>query len=176
MTQTWLWPSWPSPDLYLDLSLTIWNNDSFFSKSLWLCVKVLLGEHDYSDDNESDRLIARVDRIIEHPDYAYDPVPVKDFAMLRLKEPVNFDAYPHIRPICLPFSNDRVVILDKIHNISYFSCLIYVMCQNYAGDTATVTGWGTTSYNGYLSSTLREVNVTVLTNEDCGWEIHLSNI
>ena len=49
----------------------------------------------------------------------------------------------------------------------------YVLCQDYAGDTATVTGWGTTEYNGYLSNTLREVNVTVLTNEDCGWEIHL---
>ena len=96
-------------------------------------LKVVLGEHDTFDDNESDRLIARVDKIIEHPDYAYDPVPVKDFAMLRLKEPVNFDAYPHIRPICLPFSNDRVVILDKIHIIFLMSYLCHMseLCWRY---------------------------------------------
>ena len=69
---------------------------------------MLLGEHDYSDDNESDHLVAGVDKIIDHPDYVSSPVPVMDFSLLRLKEPVNFDAYPHIRPICLPFSSDEV--------------------------------------------------------------------
>ena len=42
-----------------------------------------------------------------HPDYD-SPDRANDIALLRLKEPVNFDAYPHIRPICLPFSNDEV--------------------------------------------------------------------
>ena len=71
--------------------------------------QVLLGEHDYYDDNESNRLVARVDKIIDHPDYSSSPVPVMDFSLLRLKEPVDFDMYPHIRPVCLPFSNEEVV-------------------------------------------------------------------
>jgi len=110
-------------------------------------IEVLLGEHDYYDDNESNRLVARVDKIIDHPDYSSSPVPVMDFSLLRLKEPVDFDMYPHIRPVCLPFSNE----------------------EDYAGETATVTGWGTTSSDGDLSNTLKEVDVTVLTNENC-WQ------
>ena len=69
---------------------------------------MLLGEHDYFDDTESNRLVAQLDRIIVHPDYASSPVPVMDFSLLRLKEAVDFDAYPHIRPVCLPFSDKEV--------------------------------------------------------------------
>ena len=44
----------------------------------------------------------------------------------------------------------------------------YVHClQTYAGVTATVTGWGTTSSQGSLSSTLKEVNVGVVSNGAC---------
>ena len=126
--------------------------------------QVLLGEHDYYDDNESNRLVARLDKIIDHPDYSSSPVPVMDFSLLRLKEPVDFDMYPHIRPVCLPFSNEEVVT----------DCILFYQrysCKDYAGETATVTGWGTTSSEGYLSNTLKEVDVTVLTNENCWLEI-----
>ena len=71
-------------------------------------LKVLLGEHDYYDDTESDHLVARVDRIIDHPDYVSSPVPVMDFSLLRLKDAVDFDAYPHIRPVCLPLLSPDV--------------------------------------------------------------------
>ncbi|ROT77359.1 trypsin-2 [Penaeus vannamei] len=37
----------------------------------------------------------------------------------------------------------------------------------YAGKTATVTGWGTTSSGGSSSDTLREVDVTVVANTAC---------
>ncbi|ROT77357.1 putative trypsin-1-like [Penaeus vannamei] len=37
----------------------------------------------------------------------------------------------------------------------------------YAGKTATATGWGTTSSGGSSSDTLREVDVTVLSNTAC---------
>ena len=49
----------------------------------------------------------------------------KDFSMLKLSTEVDFVKYPNIRPICLPSSTNNT----------------------YAGLTATVTGWGTTSYN-----------------------------
>ena len=32
---------------------------------------------------------------------------------------------------------------------------------------ATVTGWGSTAYGGSPSSTLQEVNVTVISNDEC---------
>ena len=126
---------------------------------------MLLGEHDYYDDNESNRLVAHVDKIIDHPDYSSSPVPVMDFSLLRLKEPVDFDMYPHIRPVCLPFSNEEVVNNRLCFILSKSSC------QDYAGETATVTGWGTTSSGGDLSNTVKEVDVTVLTNKNCWLEI-----
>jgi len=67
--------------------------------------------------------------------------------MLQLSTAVDFDAHADIRPVCLPpagFSGD------------------------YAEVTATVTGWGTTSSGGSQSTTLKEVDVGVITNQQCG--------
>ena len=82
--------------------------------------------------------------ITNHPDYN-DQTLNYDFSMLKLKSEVNYCNYPHIRPVCLPFDST----------------------DTFAGDAATVTGWGTTSSGGDLSNTLREVAVTVLTNNKC---------
>ena len=82
--------------------------------------------------------------ITNHPDYN-DQTFNYDFSMLKLKSEVNYCNYPHIRPVCLPFDTT----------------------DTFAGDAATVTGWGTTSSGGDLSNTLREVAVTVLTNNKC---------
>ena len=71
-------------------------------------LKVLLGEHDYFDDTESNHLVAQLSQIIDHPDYVSSPVPMMDFSLLKLKEAVDFDAYPHIRPVCLPYSDTEV--------------------------------------------------------------------
>ena len=38
---------------------------------------------------------------------------------------------------------------------------------DYAGQVATVTGWGNTASAGAASNTLQEVNVTVISNQDC---------
>jgi secreted trypsin-like serine protease len=62
-----------------------------------------------------------------------------------MKNPIDFSAYPHIRPICLPANDD-----------SYYDNFV-----------STVTGWGTTAFRGSLSTTLREVNVRVITNSEC---------
>ena len=58
---------------------------------------------------------------------------------------VLYCSYPHIRPICLPTDT-----LD-----------------NYAGDVATVTGWGRISDKGMTSNKLMEVEVNVITNDQC---------
>ena len=106
--------------------------------------QVLLGEHDYKTSGETASLRMNVVQIKNHPNYD-DLTTDYDFAMLKLKSSVNFCNYEHIRPVCLP-SNTNL---------------------NYAMETATTTGWGTTSSGGSLSSKLREVNVKVLTNSQC---------
>ena len=64
--------------------------------------------------------------------------------MLKLSQEINWAAYPYIRPVCLP-TNPR---------------------YDYAGVTATVTGWGRLT-SGFSSNALMEVDVTVLTNDAC---------
>ena len=107
--------------------------------------KVLLGEHDYKINGETRSLRMNVVQIKNHPNYD-DLTTDYDFSMLKLKSSINFCNFPHIRPVCLPSDSSL----------------------NYALETATVTGWGTTSSGGSLSSKLREVDVKVLTNSQCG--------
>jgi len=107
-------------------------------------IQVLLGEHDYSVDHEADHIRADVSSIENHPDYNSNTLD-NDFSMLKLAVAVDYGSHPHIRPICLP-------AIDTLA---------------YTGDTATVTGWGTTSAGGSLSSSLREVDVTVMSNTNC---------
>ena len=66
-----------------------------------------------------------------------------DFSILTLTSPVTFTNT--VKPACLPSDTSA----------------------NYEGQTAIVTGWGTTSFQGSLSSTLREVDVKVTTNDFC---------
>lgn len=110
-------------------------------------IQVLLGEHDYSSNSEStmDSVRADIEEIMVHPQYNTGAKFSYDFALLKMKNAIDFDAHPHIRPICLPEDNS----------------------QDYSGLTATVTGWGTLSYGGYLSPTLQEVDVNVLSNSQC---------
>ena len=68
-----------------------------------------------------------------------------DFSILKLKTSIDYCSYPHIRPVCLPSDTGLM----------------------YVGDTATVTGWGTTSSGGTVSNKLREVDVKVLSNSQC---------
>ena len=93
----------------------------------------MLGEHEYTDTSETEHLRMDVSQINNHPDYDSSTTDY-DFAMLKFATAVDFASYPHIRPACLP-SDDS---------------------NTYAGETATVTGWGTTSSGGSVSSSLRE--------------------
>jgi len=106
-------------------------------------IEVLLGEHDYNTDRETDTLRMPITEIKNHPDF--DSQDSSDFSMLKLKKDVDFCRYPHIRPICLPTDTS----------------------DDYAGDVATVTGWGATYNGGSTVNKLREVNVDVITNNQC---------
>merc|ERR1719312_1600491 len=106
--------------------------------------QVLLGEHDYKTTGESDRVRANVIEAINHPDYDSRTTNY-DFSLLKLDQTIDFSEHPHIRPICLPGSDD----------------------ETYDNFKAIVTGWGTTSSGGSLSSKLREVMVDVMSNDEC---------
>jgi len=110
-------------------------------------IAVYLGEHDQSTTVPTSVQFG-VSQVINHPNYQLVGemrIPVYDFSLLKLASPVDFAALPAIRPICLPSDTS----LD------------------YAGLTATVTGFGATSYGGVGSDTLLEAEVVVLSNADC---------
>merc|ERR1719447_2385570 len=106
-------------------------------------IQVLLGEHDYWDDNDGQVRMA-ITEIINHPDYDSSTTD-QDFSLLRMADRINWAANPNIRPACLP--------------------------EYTAGDydqwMSTVTGWGTTSSGGSTSNVLLEVDVQVISNSEC---------
>ena len=106
--------------------------------------QVLLGEHNYYTVGETDMQRMNVVKIKSHPDFSWSTLN-NDFSLLKLEDAVDFCSHPHIRPVCLPTDTSNT----------------------FAGDDAIVTGWGTISSGGWLSSSLLEVTVKVLTNNAC---------
>ena len=100
---------------------------------------MLVGEHDTSDSVADRRNISA---ITQHPSYNHDTTDF-DFSVLTLAAPVNFSHAA--APVCLPASPSTL----------------------YTGHLATVIGWGDTSSEGTQSSSLQEVNVTIISNEQC---------
>ena len=111
-----------------------------------------LGEHSIDDEVVTR---ASVDRILMDP--LFNSQFQYDFAILTLTQEVTFSS--QVSPICLPAD------LNK----------------DYSGQVATATGWGlledTYTYIDYYlytssmeTSTLQDVNVTVITNQDCQTE------
>ena len=100
---------------------------------------MLVGEH-----NTADSVVDRreVSNIRSHPHYNNDNADY-DFSILFLTIPITFSST--VAPVCLPASTQSL----------------------YTGQVATVTGWGLTSSGGSPASTLQEVEVTVMSNEEC---------
>nr|XP_027217680.1 transmembrane protease serine 9-like [Penaeus vannamei] len=102
---------------------------------------IRLAEHRLSTSSETSVVSRSVSQIIEHPDYQPGNE-INDIALIKLSSPVQVS--DTVLPVCMPPPN-----------------------PTYAGKTATATGWGTTSSGGSSSDTLREVDVTVLSNTAC---------
>ncbi|ROT77360.1 putative trypsin-1 [Penaeus vannamei] len=102
---------------------------------------IRLAEHRLSTSSETSVVSRSVSQIIEHPDYQPGNE-INDIALIKLSSPVQVS--DTVLPVCMPPPN-----------------------PTYAGKTATVTGWGTTSSGGSSSDTLREVDVTVVSNTAC---------
>ena len=108
---------------------------------------MVLGDHQYTIDTETEHYRADVARIYNHPQYNGDTFN-NDFSLLELVSEVPWSQYPHIRPICLPE--------DDHHD--------------YAGQLATVTGWGPLSSGGYQPEVLHGVEVDIITNYACKYD------
>ena len=105
----------------------------------------VLGEHDYKDNTETEHVTKDIEIIINHPDYEETDYYINfDFSLIKLKSFINFSAYPHIRPVCLPTSPDKT----------------------YEDYDAVTTGWGATG-DGRLANKLQELTVRVLSNKGC---------
>ena len=90
-------------------------------------MKVLLGEHKYNTNSETIHIRASIDKIVNHPDYN-DRTTDNDYSMLRLKNVVDFAAYPHIRPVCLPTDTSEVRC-ENVHMKS-LCALSIVICRS----------------------------------------------
>ncbi|GFU30388.1 clotting factor B [Nephila pilipes] len=86
-----------------------------------------------------------IDEIIIHPQY----IPrqhYNDIAVIRLKEPINFEN--NVQPICLPTAEE-------------------IRRKKLLGKEVTVTGWGDQDFGGKRATILREVNVKVINVSSC---------
>lgn len=97
--------------------------------------------------DESKSIRFNVEYIEDHPDYVshednnfgYEKY---DLSLIKLTQPVDFDAHPHIRPVCLPEG-------------SY---------ESYVGSIGTVAGWGNIAHhtvNNTQSPTLKKFDSEV---------------
>ena len=106
-------------------------------------LQVVVDDHDLTDDQGD---FYKVSSILKHPDYN-DTLPVDyDIAILTLRKQITFS--PTVAPICLPAS----------------------VQADFAGEGATVTGWGSTLAYGISASfptTLQEVDMKVMENSQC---------
>ena len=103
-------------------------------------IRVSVGEHNIAD---SDVDIRNLSKVTVHPEYdKFNQL--NDIAILTLSSPLTFSK--SMAPICLPEGTSNT----------------------FAGDTATVIGWGRTgSPPAPQATTLQEVDLTVTTNEFC---------
>ncbi|XP_068237468.1 venom protease-like isoform X2 [Palaemon carinicauda] len=106
---------------------------------------VRLGEHNYEDDNDGANPIDfSVGPPIIFPNYT-SPQAYHDLALLKLPRPVKFTR--SIRPVCLPWGAESG--------------------RNLENQKVTLTGWGTTQFQGSTSPRLLEVVVTVFPTSQC---------
>lgn len=105
---------------------------------------VRLGEYDFADFNETRARDFRVADIVQHEDFD-DLDYTNDIALLKLDRVTTFNSY--IWPICMPPGGSKT--------------------QNFEGQMAVVTGWGTQSFGGPTSQVLMEVSMPVWTHQQC---------
>ncbi|KAL4702949.1 hypothetical protein ACJJTC_008727 [Scirpophaga incertulas] len=100
-----------------------------------------LGDHNIRTNTETQHVERKIKRVVRHRGFDMRTL-YNDIAILTLDQPVKFTK--NIRPVCLP-SGGRA----------------------YAGQMATVIGWGSLRESGPQPSTLQEVTIPIWSNSDC---------
>ena len=110
-------------------------------------IQVVAGDHDWTSDSESRIFRSDVLQIIRHPRFGQRATFDNDFALLRLKTPLDFKQYPGIRPACMP----------KRHNF------VGVDVQGWA------SGWGLLDPDNKRAQAtkLQSVDVFTMSNRRC---------
>jgi len=104
---------------------------------------IIAGEFDLaSDDDGAEPVVLQVANVIVHEDYNPSTLD-KDFALVHLAEDAPLGSC--IGTACLPNSTSDLPV----------------------GSTCYISGWGTMSAGGNASNTIREAEVTTLSNEAC---------
>jgi len=104
-------------------------------------LKVRLGDHEIKTVGETEIFESRAARVVRHKEFSQQTLH-KDVAIITLENPAPFRK--NIGPVCLPSGH-----------------------QKYAGQTATVVGWGSLKENGPQPNTLMEVTVKIWDNPTC---------
>ncbi|CAH2050325.1 unnamed protein product, partial [Iphiclides podalirius] len=100
-----------------------------------------LGDHNIRTNTETQHVERKIKRVVRHRGFNMQTL-YNDVALLTLDQPVTFSK--SIRPICLPSGN-----------------------RAYAGQVATVIGWGSLRESGPQPSVLQEVTIPIWQNSDC---------
>lgn len=107
-------------------------------------IGVLVGEHDYSTGNDTDAtMIYGVESNITHPNYS-PQTQMNDISILKLKGKIQYN--DKVGPACLPFQHSP---------------------DTFGGDRVKALGWGATEFGGAVSTTLQQVQMSVMTNLQC---------
>ncbi|XP_075985634.1 venom serine protease-like isoform X2 [Anticarsia gemmatalis] len=109
---------------------------------------VIVGEHDVTTGNETSAAKGyAIAQYIIHPGYTtsnYD----NDIALIKVATPIQFN--DRVSPVCLPF---------KFRSYSF------------AGKNVTILGWGTLEPGGPDSKVLRKVDVGVMSQTQCRYQV-----
>ncbi|XP_013176913.1 PREDICTED: proclotting enzyme-like isoform X2 [Papilio xuthus] len=100
-----------------------------------------LGDHNIRTNTETQHEERKIKRVVRHRGFNMQTL-YNDVAILTLDKPVKFSKT--IRPICLPSGN-----------------------RAYAGQVATVIGWGSLRESGPQPSVLQEVSIPIWQNGEC---------
>ncbi|KAK4882899.1 hypothetical protein RN001_006218 [Aquatica leii] len=104
-------------------------------------IRVILGDHDQTTTTDAPAKMRAVSAIIKNRNFDADSYN-HDIALLKLRKPVIYSK--NIKPICVP-----------------------TVPEDPAGKVGTVIGWGRTMEGGMLPSIVQEVQVPILTLQQC---------
>jgi len=103
----------------------------------------VIGDHDRSTSQETQSQQIEISNVYDHPQYD-DQTMDNDMSLLKVRSQIVYGQT--ISPVCLPFAYAN---------------------DDFSGTTVSASGWGTTSQGGQVSNQLREVDLPVLTTEQC---------